>query len=237
MADRDSAGRRLLVLGHDYLAAGGIEQRFLDRGYGAERMQVVPPDRFGDPGVDVDLPDPRAYDAVLVLGARWSVYDDEVASWVKPELELLRTADEAGVPVLGICFGGQMLAQAHGGEVVASPAPEIGPHVVSGVPAVAGIWTQWHYDRFVPPPEATVVGVNAAAPQAFVLRRNLAVQFHPEVDADSVQAWLDDGGAQQARNRGLDPDVLLEHIRSLDADVRRRAGTLVDYFLDQVAVS
>ncbi|GAA4091842.1 hypothetical protein GCM10023066_29630 [Nocardioides kongjuensis] len=172
---------------------------------------------------------------MLVLGARWSAYSDTVASWVKPETELLRTADESGVPVFGICFGAQMLAQAHGGEVVASPAPEIGPHVVSGVPAVAGIWTQWHYDKFVPPADATVVGSNAAAPQAFVLRRNLAVQFHPEVDAESVRGWLEDGGAELARERGLDPEVLIEHIGSLDADVRVRAAALVDYFLDEVA--
>lgn len=229
--------KRLLLIGHDYLSAGGIESRFAERGYGVERFQVVPPDRLDDPGVDVDFPDPRAYDAVLVLGARWSAYSDTVASWVKPETELLQAADEAQIPVFGICFGGQMLAQAHGGSVVASPAPEIGPHVVAGVPAVAGIWTQWHSDRFVPPADATVVGVNAAAPQAFVLRRNLAVQFHPEVDAASVREWVEDGGAQEARKRGLDPDVLLEHIASLDADVQVRAAALVDYFLDVVAGS
>ena len=229
--------KRLLLIGHDYLSAGPIEERFVERGYNVERVQVIPPDRVGDPGVAFDFPDPRVYDAVLVLGARWSVYSNQVASWVKPELELLHSADESGVPVFGICFGGQMLAKAHGGKVVASPAPEIGPHVVSGVLAVAGIWTQWHHDRFVPPADATVVGTNAAATQAFVLRRNLAVQFHPEVDADSVRGWLEDGGAQDARDRGLDPDVLLEHVASLDADVRVRAAALVDYFLDEVAAS
>jgi GMP synthase-like glutamine amidotransferase len=232
-----TATKRLLVLGHDYLTAGAIEARFVERGYDADSLQVVPPDRMDDPGVDVDLPDPRGYDAVLVLGARWGVYSDAVASWVKPELELLRTADEADVPVFGICFGGQMLAQAHGGSVAASPVPEVGPHVVSGVPAVAGVWTQWHYDRFVPPADATVIGVNAAAPQAFVLRRNLAVQFHPEIDADSLVGWLEDGGAQDARDHGLDPEVLLEHVRSLDPEIRVRAAALVDYFLDEIATS
>lgn len=229
--------KQLLLIGHDYLSAGPIEERFVARGYNVDRVRVVPPDRIDDPGVDFDFPDPRDYDAILVLGARWSVYGDQVASWVKPEVELLHAADESGVPVFGICFGGQILAHAHGGDVVASPAPEIGPHVVSGVPAVAGVWTQWHHDRFVPPEGATVVGVNAAAPQAFVLRRNLAVQFHPEVDADSVRDWIEQGGAQDARDRGLDPDVLLEHIASLDADIRVRAAALVDYFLDDVAAT
>ncbi|MEO5662637.1 MAG: type 1 glutamine amidotransferase [Nocardioides sp.] len=229
--------KRLLVIGHDYLSSGPIGRRFAERGYDAEELQVVPPDRFADPGVNLDYPDPRDYDAVLVLGARYSAYSDLVASWVAPEMKLMQTADDAGVPVFGICFGGQLLAQAHGGQVVPSPAPEIGPHVVAGVPAVAGIWTQWHHDRFIPPADATVVGANAAAPQAFVLRRNLAVQFHPEVDADGLAGWLDDGGARDARDRGLDPDVLLEHVRSLDPDVRVRAAALVDYFLDRVARS
>jgi hypothetical protein len=72
-------------------------------------------------------------------------------------------------------------------------------------------------------------GWNAAAPQALVLRRNLAVQFHPEVDAESLAGWLADDGARDARDQGLDPDVLLEHVRSLDADVRVPAAELVDY--------
>ena len=229
---------RLLLIAHDHVSPGGaVEARFVERGYEVERALVVPEDRFEDPGVDFDFPDPRDYDAILVLGALWGVYSEEVASWVKPELEMLTTADEAGVPVFGICFGGQMLAQTHGGSVGPSPVTEIGPHVVTGVPEVAGVWMQWHNDRFVAPPEATVIGQNAAAPQAFVLRRNLGVQFHPEVDADGLAGWLENGGADSAASRGLDADVLLEHVRSLDPEIKPRAAALVDYFLDVVATS
>lgn len=227
---------RLLLIAHDHVSAGGaVEARFEERGYEIDRQLVVPEDRFDNPGVEFAFPDPRDYEAVLVLGALWGVYYEEVASWVKPELEMLAQADEAGVPVFGICFGGQMLAQAHGGEVGPSPISEIGPHVVSGIPEVAGIWMQWHHDRFVAPADATVVGQNAAATQAFVLRRNLAVQFHPEVDADGLAGWLANGGAESAVSRGLDPEVLLDHVRSLDPEVRPRAAALVDYFLDEVA--
>jgi len=227
---------RLLLVAHDHLSPGGaVQARFEERGYDVTHLLVVPEDRFEDPGVEVAFPDPREYDALMVLGAKWSVYADEVASWVKPELELLRNADEAGVPVFGICFGGQMLAQAHGGSVTASPAPEIGLHAVQGETAVDGLWFEWHYDRFVPPPDATVIGRNAAAPQAFVLRRNLGVQFHPEVEVEGLLGWLSGGGREGAESLGLDVDVLVEHVRATDPAIRARAAALVDHFLDEVA--
>ena len=228
--------KRLLMVAHDHLSPGGaVQGRFEERGYEVTELLVVPEDRFEDPGVDVTFPDPREYDAIMVLGAKWSAYADEVASWVKPELELLRTADEEAVPVFGICFGGQMLAQAHGGSVAQSPAPEIGLHAVQGTPAVDGVWFEWHFDRFVPPPQATVIGRNAAAPQAFVLRRNLGVQFHPELDAEGLLGWLGGGGRAGAEALGLDPDVMVEHVRASDAALRSRAAALVDHFIDEVA--
>ncbi len=231
--------RRLLLIAHDHLSPGGaVAARFEERGYEITEFLVVPEDRFDDPGVEVAFPDPREYDALMVLGAKWSAYGDEVASWVKPELEMLRSADDAGVPVFGICFGGQMLAQAHGGSVAKTAAPEIGLHAVhSDEPAVDGVWFQWHFDRFVPPPDAAVVGRNAAAPQAFVLRRNLGLQFHPEVDAEGLAGWLSGGGRAHAEQAGLDADVLIAHTRATDPATRLRAAALVDYFIDRIGVS
>src|SRR5690606_13123977 len=210
---------RALFLQHDHVSPVGlVGERFRERGWDVEELLLIPAERFTDPRVEVDLPAATEYDAIIPMGAVWSVYDEAlVGSWVRPELELLRAADAAGVPVLGICFGGQLLATAHGGSVAASPAPEIGWHVVhtddpSLVPS--GPWMQWHSDRWEVPPGAREIARNAAASQAFVLRRNLALQFHPEIDAAGLKGWLELGGADDARRRGLDPDRLLAHTRA-----------------------
>ena len=77
---------RLLLIGHDYLTAGGIEERFAQRGYDIERFQVIPPDRMDDPGVDVDL---RVYPA-SPLGFTWPhptpmarAALDDIESWLR----------------------------------------------------------------------------------------------------------------------------------------------------------
>ena len=156
---------RLLQIAHDHLSpAGAVADQFVQRGYDITELLVVPEERFADPGVDVVFPDPTCYDAVMLLGAPWSAYAADVACWVEPEIEMLRSADRAGVPVLGICFGGQLLAAAHGGGVDASPVPESGWHLVySDDPVLDGAWFQWHYDRWVMPPGAVVAGLFALA--------------------------------------------------------------------------
>jgi GMP synthase-like glutamine amidotransferase len=230
---------RLLQIAHDHASpAGAVAEQFVERGYDITELLVVAEDRFHDPGVEFAFPDPTRYDAVMLLGAPWSTYDAAVGCWVQPELELLRVADKAGVPVLGICFGGQMLATAHGGGVHAAAAPEIGWHLVhADIPQLAGAWFQWHYDRWVTPPDAIEVARNAAASQAFVLRRNLALQFHPEVDAAGLAGWLEFGGRGKAAAAGLDADVMLAHTKSMQAGAAARARQLVDTFLDRIAIT
>ena len=74
------------------------------------------------------------------------------------------------------------------------------------------------------------------ASQAFVLRRNLAVQFHPELTAATLHGWLELDGRQLVEADGLDPEVLYRHTLAEDATAgRRRSAALVDAFLDQVA--
>lgn len=233
---------QVLVVAHDHVSpSAAVGERFAERGYDLVEHLVVPAERFRSPGVEAAFPDFTAFDAVLALGSPWSTYDDAtVGSWVAPELDQLRAADAAGVPVLGICFGGQLLAQAHRGRVAASPRPEIGwTTVASDEPAIvpAGRWFQWHFDAWTVPPGAREIARNDAASQAFVLRRNLAVQFHPELDSGVLAGWLASGDAEVAAARGIDPERLLSETAALDHVGRTRARALVDGFLDRVAIA
>lgn len=232
---------RALFIQHDPGSRPGLVGAALRRrGYDVEVVAMSA--TIDDGHWDGEFPDVAGYDLVVPLGAVWSVYDrSKVGSWIDKELELLRAADRAGIPVLGICFGGQALAAAHGGDVHPAPQPEIGwRRIDTDDPGMVppGPWMQWHYDRFTVPPEATELARTEVGPQAFVLRRNLALQFHPEVDADIIAAWVamgGDGALQSLAEAGTDLDTVLadarrEHARAT-ADVER----LLDGFLALVA--
>jgi GMP synthase-like glutamine amidotransferase len=155
---------------------------------------------------------------------------------VPAELKMLHDAHDHHVPVLGICFGGQMLAAAHGGSVWRSRAPEVGWSKVDSddeslVPS--GIWFQWHYDQWALPDEAKEVARNENSSQAFVLGRNLAVQFHPEMTSEILATWLATGGADEVDQLGIDLEELVRETAERDAANRERAHRLIDQFLDR----
>lgn len=231
---------RALIIQHDSVSPPGpIGERLAERGYEVVTAQVVDEEHAADPDVVPSFPEIQDFDLVVAMGSIYSVYDVErIGSWLIPELQLLREADASGVPVLGICFGGQVLAQAHGGSVGRSPHPEIGwTRIDSDDPGLVGTgpWFQWHYDRWTLPPGAQEIARNAAASQAFVLRRNLAVQFHPELTSSMLAGWYSTGGHDSARDFGLDPDQVLADTVVADPEARLRAYALVDAFLDRVA--
>ncbi len=190
---------RALFVQHDHVSpAGPIGARLSEHGYDIEELVVVPEHSFHQPGVEAEFPDPTRYDVIVPMGAPWSVYDhDLIGTWTGPELTFLRAAHTAGVPVLGICFGGQALAAALGGSVVASSEAEVGWYAVeTDEPGLVetGPWFQWHHDRWVAPDGARTLARTRLADQAFVLGRSLAVQFHPELTPSMLAGWLANGG-------------------------------------------
>jgi GMP synthase-like glutamine amidotransferase len=214
--------RVVVVRHHEGDSAGFIGAAFAARG--AVISTFLFPDGGRPPALD-------GVDHVVVLGADWSVYDDDPRrAWIADELAWLRRADAASVPVLGICFGGQALAAALGGTVEAAPRSEIGWFTVDSVDherIPPGPWLEFHSDRFVPPPQASVLATGPVGIQAFSLGRHLGVQFHPEPDAAQLRVWLDGGGREMAERAGTDPDQFLKQTLAEERAARSRAAALV----------
>jgi GMP synthase-like glutamine amidotransferase len=228
-----------LFIQHDHVSPVGlVGERFEERGFEVRTMLVVPEERFHAPDVSVEFGDPAAYDAIVPMGAPWSVTEAGRLGWIADELSFLHSAHHTGVPLLGICFGGQALAAALGGSVERAPRGELGWVSVEtadrGV-IEAGPWFQWHDDRWVPPAGARELARTQAAPQAFLLRRTLGLQFHPEITTSMLELWLANGGTEYVRERGVDPDVLVSETRATECAAADRTKRLVDRFLDLIA--
>jgi GMP synthase-like glutamine amidotransferase len=231
---------RALVIQHDHLSpTGPVGRRLTHHGFDIDEFLVVPESHFEEPNHAVDFPDTDPYDLVVPLGAPWGAWEDEkIGDWLLPELELIRSLVEADKPVLGICFGGQLLARALGGSVGPSRRAEIGwtsiwsdrPELVSNGP-----WFQFHYDSWTVPPLATEIARTPSASQAFTIRKALAVQFHPELESSGLTGWLEWGGARQVLENGQDPDVMAAQTIAEDATAEIRTNHLVDAYLRDVA--
>jgi GMP synthase-like glutamine amidotransferase len=188
--------------------------------------------------IDVDdrQVDPTGYDLIVSLGSEFAAFDDTRA-FVPREARLMRTAIDADVPVLGLCFGGQMLARVLGGEVFRGDRSEIGwLPVRSTDPELVpeGPWFQWHFDSFRVPPGATLVAETDVCPQAFVAGRSLGLQFHPEVTTEIMDEWVR-AYRHELDEDGVDPDVLLEETKRRAEQSRRNARQLLERYLRDVA--
>ena len=234
---------RVLFMQHDPFSPPRlVAERFEELGFEAVEETIVDAHLYDTPGEAThEFPDPRDFDVIVPMGSPWGAWDDsKIGSWLLPELQWLRDADAAGVPVLGICFGGQLLARAHGGSVGRAPDCEIGwTSLWSEDESLIdpGPWFSFHFDRWELPPGADEIARTSRASQAFTLRKNLALQFHPELTGDMLEGWLNSPG--DGRNLliadGQDPDILLAFTRAQEPKARQRAHGLVDNFLGQVA--
>ncbi|MFZ5485164.1 MAG: type 1 glutamine amidotransferase [Pseudomonadota bacterium] len=175
-------------VGHE--GAGYLDD-FLDR-HGIPRVLIA---------IDADEPvpiDPAQFSGLVFMGGPMSVNDD--LPWIAEELALIRRAVSEGVPVLGHCLGGQLIAKALGGTVGLNRVREVGwwPTRTTQT-AEARAWLgdlsefpafHWHGETFSLPEGATcLLESDHCRHQAFVLGPHLALQCHVEMTAPTIAEW------------------------------------------------
>jgi GMP synthase-like glutamine amidotransferase len=169
---------------------------------------------------------------VASLGSKLSPADRHIPA-VAAELEFIAQAVARDVPVLGLCYGAQVLAHVLGADVHTAPEPELGWYAVETLApelVPAGPWLQWHYQRFTLPPGARELARSPRALQAFAHGLHLGVQFHPESTPEIVQGWARLDGERLAA-LGIDDGVaLVERGRGHAEAARAAAFDLFDAF-------
>ena len=224
----ESTGAGVLVLQHLYEDGPGLLGQWLDEQ--GSRWQVL--------CTEAGEAYPETLQGVkglAVLGGAWSANDHRPS--LRQAEALIRQADALGIPVLGHCLGGQLMARAFGGRVETLAQPEISWHAIAhNGSATARVWLgdtteamvyQWHHDGFVelPPGAELLASSPACAHQAFSLRQHLAMQFHIEITPQKIGDWLAHPGEAYPLLAQRYPSSVQDPLAMANGTVRHQAGS------------
>jgi len=161
--------------------------------------------------------DAKRYAAIIILGGPMAVYDNVL--YLKRVQQLIRNALKLEIPVLGICLGSQLIAQAIGGNVHKGGKKEIGwsnvmlnhsgyNDLFKGINTKSIKVFQWHGDTYDLPPKATIMASSKLYPQAFRFGSVFGIQFHMEVNAEMIRRWAEEYSQELKRERIKLTDLL-----------------------------
>lgn len=206
---------RVLTIVHEQDAGPGVFGEVLDAVAGVAVDTWFTAERAQPPAAA------SAYDAVLSFGGAMHPHEEEQHPWLVDEKRFLAAALTGTVPLLGVCLGAELIAEAAGGTTGHMPRPEIGWYEVSLTeagradpvlgPIGAGFEAlEWHSYAIAPPATATVLARSDSCVQGYRIGGCAwGIQFHAEVTDSDFQYWLDhytmDADAVRV---GIDPDTL-----------------------------
>lgn len=232
---------RALAIVHQRDAGPGVFTESM-RGRGVQLDCWLPAESDEPPA------DPAGYDAVLTLGGAMHADEEDRHRWLADEKALLAELVGNGTPLLAVCLGAQLLADAAGGTARRAAQPEIGWHQVTvgqegaedpvlGPLAPAFPALQWHSYELSLPPGAAALAHSSDCLQAYrVGERAWGIQFHAEVTLRDFEAWLDDYRSDPDAVRiGLDAEALRSETRGAIGRWNELGRGLCDRFLDVAA--
>lgn len=206
------------------------------------RLRTVRPYRRG-----IRLPHELEHDGLVVMGGHMSSLDDDRYAWLEDIRQLFRSAHDAGRPSLGVCLGGQLMAQTFGGRVMVGDrgietglasvkwrSEAEGDRLVGDLPSPFAVGTM-HGDMVESlPPRAAWLGESTQYPhQAFRIgETSWGIQFHPEIGHHQYQEWADAFTGSDA-DRVLVEDGAAALLRA-DRELLRGTRVLADRFADLV---
>jgi GMP synthase-like glutamine amidotransferase len=232
---------RALAIVHQPDAGPGVfAEAFAKRGDQLDSWEIA---QGADPPAD-----PRSYDAVLSFGGAMNAHQEEEYPWLRFEKDLLAELLAGGMPLLGVCLGAQLLAEAAGATPRRASRPEIGWHEVEVTPEGAEdpllaplaprfSAFQWHSYEAPLPPAATALARSPVCLQAYRIGDSAwGIQFHAEVSAPDAEHWFDDYRSDPDAVRiGIDPEALRAQTRAAIRDWNRLGRELCERFIEATA--
>lgn len=194
---------------------------------------------------DDPLPEPGEVSLIVALGTPTSVTEYRKHPFLVREFELITNSLRESTPILGLCFGAQLLAHALGAKVQANKVKEIGlkttkltdagtsDPVFAGFPPEFPVF-QWHGDTWRNPFGAEWLATSDNCKyQAFRQGVHVGLQFHLEADPDEIPRWCE-AYQSELDEEGLSADVIIKAVHDAAETLREANYRMMDNYLELV---